>query len=70
MAELNQEEKELILVALSNSLADPEQSDIHKYVTELYEKLRLSWLTDPTGYHTASEIEQIRVHECGLRMLL
>ena len=57
--ELTQVEKELIIVSLGNSLADPEQSDVHCEVADLYEKLRLSWLADPTGYHTAKEIIDI-----------
>jgi len=59
MLGLTQDEKELIIVALGNSLADPEQSDIHPDVAGLYEKLRLGWLADPTGWHTAKEIIDI-----------
>ncbi len=58
--ELNQEEKELIIVALGNSLADNEQECVHPEVIHLYEKLRLGWLLNPTEYHTAEEIITIR----------
>ena len=57
MQELNQEEKELIIVCLGNSLADPEQQDIHKYIPELYDRLQAEW---GTTYHTAQEIIAIR----------
>lgn len=59
MEELTQEEKELILVSLGNSLADPEQIDIHEYVTELYENLRWEWLPIPSSYHSAREISML-----------
>ena len=60
MVELNQAEKELIITSLGNSIADHEQSDIHSYCADLYEKLRLGWLADPAGYYTAKEIIDIR----------
>lgn len=63
MLELNQKEKELILVSLGNSLVDLEQSDTHKYIIDLYEKLRLSWMTGPASYHSAQEIIAIRESE-------
>ena len=59
MIELTQQEKELIIVCLGNSLADPEQSDVHPNVADLYEKLRLGWLANPAGHHTAKEIIDI-----------
>ena len=53
--ELTQAEKELIIVSLGNSLADPEQSFIHLDTADLYEKLRLGWARH-SDYHTAKEI--------------
>ena len=56
MTELTQKEKELVLVCLGCSIADPEQSDIHAEVSNLYDRLRLGWLASPDSYHTAKEI--------------
>jgi len=43
MSELTQEEKELILVCLGNSLNDSEQECIWDDVKVLYDKLRTEW---------------------------
>ena len=56
MPDLTQIEKELVITSLGNSLQDIEQSDIHPDVADLYDKLRLEWLADPSGYHSAKEI--------------
>lgn len=58
MKELNQAEKELIIVSLGNSLADPEQSDIHPDIADLYDKLRLGW-SRHSDLHSAKEIIDI-----------
>ena len=55
MSELNQSEKELIIISLGNSLSDHKQSDIHHYVADLYERLILRW-SEHTDHHTAKEI--------------
>lgn len=60
--ELSQEEKELIIVALGNSLADPEQEDIHEFIPELYDRLQNEW---GTTYHSSQEIIAIRKQEKG-----
>lgn len=59
MYQPTQEEKELIIVSLGNSLADPEQSDIHQHVADLYDKLRVGW-SRHGDHHTADEIIAIR----------
>ncbi len=53
--QLSQADKELIIVSLGNSLADPEQSDIHTDIANLYDKVRLGWSVH-TDHHTAREI--------------
>ncbi len=59
MVGLSQAEKELIIVCLGNSLADPEQSDTHPYVADLYDKLRIDW-SRHNDHHSASEIAAMK----------
>ena len=55
MAELTQEEKELITVALANSVHDPEQVDIKMDCSRLYHKLVNIW-------HTPEQPDMGHVH--------
>ncbi len=57
---LTQEEKELIIVSLGNSLADPEQTDIQDHIAKLYDRVRLGW-SRHGDYHTSQEIICMRV---------
>ena len=59
MIPLTQEERELIIVSLGNSLSDPEQSDIHPEIANLYDKLRVKW-SRHNDHHSAKEIIGIR----------
>lgn len=45
MPELTQEEKELIVVSLANSVDDPDQGAIHEDARRLHNKLVEAWQT-------------------------
>ncbi len=62
MIELTQEEKELILVCLGNSLNDTEQECIWSDVKVLYDKLRTEWHPDA---ETSESIIQTRIETVG-----
>lgn len=62
MKDLTQEEKELIIVCIGNSISDNETDpDFKVNAIKLYDELRQEWLADPSSYHTAKEIIDIAV---------
>lgn len=54
--ELTPEEKELIIVCLLNSIADPEQEPMRENVIALYNKLKPVWCPD-VNYPLPWEVE-------------